>query len=731
MKVNKHLADIYRKDVIKESELMKKYIAWFDSLKVNPLLSYFTIEDINLIHKLATSPAMHCDVKKKYKLLGEIMEKRGFRLIGGGTNRRAYECIYDDRVVAKVATDQVGFTSNLREYVNQNVLKPFCNKIFEVTPCGSLSIIEKVVPIKDVSEFQKYAQEIYDILYFKIRNNSIAMEDIGTRSMKNWGYRSGFGPVLLDYPTMYVADSKKRLCKNILNGKLCCGTLDYDEGFNCIVCSECGRTYFAKTIAKTEGDNISSLLSAVGYLKKEGVKSMKIEIINKKDNKVISSIECGGKCNHVDPTVSNHIIGGTSEKTVSSTKKKKKRPTVTIINISTSNEVKPETDAIVVDKKEENNDSSISTDSEVKSETIKDIELLTKEENNDSSFEECVYSTNIKIIPVVINKEEEHNDSSFEKCTKFLANAKIIPEVQVVESTNNEESQSHNIIKQKQFIEKFNELNSGIKVENVNGSSVSITDLAKAVNEVMTIDNNPFVSESNAFNMYMRLSAATIKSNNFRIDESNVRTSDTLINDMLRKISNSTNPNDDMFVVFFKLINNVKNTKSFFNSILSFWDTFIYINAFDTDETSEYSRYCIYNDMLNMYREIVYKVLEDYRFNIVCTAGMTYNISNILSIINAGVSQMKFVTEIEDDFTNAINVYKFVTLTITSTYMEILECEVSHDEVKEPEETIVEVVSEPSPVELYDAFVQGNEKQGTKNQQQRYGKKKNKKKRRH
>lgn len=664
MKVNKHLADIYRKDVIKESELMKKYIAWFDSLKVNPLLSYFTIEDINLIHKLATSPAMHCDVKEKYRLLGEIMEKRGFRLIGGGTNRRAYECIYDDRVVAKVATDPVGFTSNLREYINQNVLKPFCNKIFEVTPCGSLAIIEKVVPIKDVSEFQKYAQEIYDILYFKIRNNSIAMEDIGTRSMKNWGYRSGFGPVLLDYPTMYVADPKKRLCKNILNGKLCCGTLDYDEGFNCIVCSECGRTYFAKTIAKTEGDDINSLLSAVGYLKKEGVKSMKFEIVNKNDGKVISSVECGGKCNHVDPTVSNHIIGGTFPEKVISSTQKKKRPTVMIVD--------------------------------------------------------------------AVNAEEESTVAKEEE--KVVEEKQSAPKIQVVESIEVEEPQSYNLIKQKQFIEKFNELNSGIKVENIDGSSVSITDLAKAVNEVMTIDANPFVSESDAFNMYMRLSAATVKSNNFRIDESNVRTADTLINDMLRRISNSTNPNDDMFIVFFKLINNVKNTKSFFNSILSFWNTFIYINSFDTDETPEYSRYCIYSDMLNMYREIVYKALEDYRFNIVCTAGMTYNISNILSIINAGVTQMKFVAESEDIFTNDINVYKFVTLTVTNTYMEIVECEISHDETKEESvETTSEIVSEPSPAELYDTLVQGNEKQGTRSQQQRYGgnKKKNKKKRRH
>lgn len=660
MKVNKHLADIYRKDVIKESKLMREYISWFDSLKVNPLLSYFTIEDINFIHKLATSPAMHCDVKEKYRILGEIMKKRGFRLIGGGTNRRAYECIYDDRVVAKVATDPVGFTSNLREYINQNVLKPFCNKIFEVTPCGSsLAIIEKLVPIKDVSEFQKYAQEIYDILYFKIRNNSIAMEDIGTRSMKNWGYRSGFGPALLDYPTMYVADPKKRLCKNIINGKLCCGTLDYDEGFNRIVCSECGRTYFAKTIAKDDGDNINSLLNAVGYYnKKEGEKSMKFEIINKNDGKVISSIECGGKCNHVDPTVSNHIIGGKfPEKSVSS-KTKKKRPTVIIVDVN--------------------------KDTDVES-TIVEI------------------SKNQPEVSKVVNP--------------------------IIENTTVKYNPDCNLTKQEQFIAKFNELNSGIKEENINGDPISITELSKIVNEVMTVDSNPFVSQEEAFDMYKRLSAATIKSNNYKIDSDNIGTADTLINDMLKKVSNSTNPNDNMFTVFFKLINNVKNTKSFFRSILSFWDTFIYMSAFDTDTTSQFDIYYIYTDMLDMYRDIVYKALEDYRFNIVCTAGMSYNISNVLSIIHVGASNMKFVTENEDTFTNDINVYKFVTLIMTDSYIKISEYETSTNTKEEPEES--EAISEPTltPAELYDTVVQGNEKTGTKNQQNRYGNGKNKKNR--
>lgn len=654
MKVNKHLSDIYRKDVVKESELMQKCILWFDSLKVNPLLSYFTVDDINQLHKIAMSPAMHCDMPKMYRTIGELMNKRGFKLIGGGTNRRAYECIYDNRIVAKVATDPVGFTSNLREYINQNVLKPFCNKIFEVSPCGSIAIIEKVVPIKDVSEFKKYSLEIFDILYFKIRDNSIAMEDIGTRSMKNWGYRSGFGPVLLDYPTMYVADPKKRLCKNIVNGRLCCGTLDYDEGFNRIVCSECGRTYFAKSLSKPEGDDVKSLLNAVGYLKKEGVSKMKFEIINKESGEVIESINCGGTSNHVDPINSNHIIGGSSVvNNVTAFSKKKKRPTVMIVDLNTE------------DEKEE----SIVNNTESFTATIEEPE------------------SNIQI-----EKEDD---------------------------------------KKTRLLQKFNEYNSGIKFESVganNSSTMSITDLAKTVNEVMTVDANPFVNETDAFKIYMDLSIATVKDNNTKITAQNVGTANTMINDMLRKISNTTDLSIDMMPVFFKIINNVKNTLSFFNSILSLWYAFIDTASFDSSNSEDSYIYCIFTDLIDIYRNIVYKALEDYKFNIVMTRGTSYNISNILSSINVGISQIEdFVSSIED--LEGVNYYNYVNIEINRDYMIISEIGINVDDMQQkPSEEPCDAITneednsnqQMSPVELYDAMVKGNEKTGTKHQQERF-----------
>ena len=635
MKVNKNLADIYRKDVIKESKFIQQYIAWFDSYRVNPLLSYFTPQDIANIHKLAISPTMNCNVKEKYRLLGEIMTNRGFKLIGGGTNRRAYECIYDDRVVAKVATDQVGFTSNLREAVNQNVLKPFCSKTFEVSPCGSLALIEKVVPIKSVSEFQKYSSEIYDILYFKIRNNDIAMEDIGTRSMKNWGYRSGFGPVLLDYPTMYVADPNKRLCKNRLNGRICCGTLDYDEGFNCIVCSECGRTYFAKTIAKSDGDDIKSLLSAVGYHKKEGVNHMRIEIVKSSTGEVISSRECGGKSNHVDSTISNMITnnGFSENRSIN----KKKRPRVSFVPLNETSD--------------------------------------------------------LPVFPPEIT--EEH-----------------IEENQPHISLNEKVEDVYNI-----FIDTFNKHNSGINFDSLNVSEnhhVAVTELAKAVNQ-MTIKSNPFISEEEAFELYRKVSFATMKGEG-TLDLNNVRTTnDTMLNEMLRELTHSI-PNTDMFPVFYKILLNVKNTHTFFKSILSFWMTLLELDSFESNGDI----YCVYTYIYDIYRRNVSKALNDYRYNIVLSGNFTYNTNNILSFVNLGATEIQNYIDSDE-----IDIYKYVSISFNPNCATIFFIDCTHNNEKLEEDTDD---SETSPVNDNIHLIPDEvTKPISRKQQQRYGGGKNKK----
>lgn len=252
---------------------------WFDSLVAPPMSYYFTIEDIVKFKDIALDPRLNNNPTEKYNQIGKIMNMRGFTLIGGGTNRRAFVS-YDYRVVAKVATDKVGISNNHKEYINQHVLKPFCIKIFEVSLCGTLAICERFVPIKTLEEFEQIADRVFDILLFKIRNKNIGMEDIGSRSFKNWGIRDGFGPGLLDYPTMYVVDPKKCYCTQTDRfGNMCNCTLDYDEGFDNIICSGCGHRYLSKALAKKDGDKITELISAVSNNKKinKGVSNMIIK----------------------------------------------------------------------------------------------------------------------------------------------------------------------------------------------------------------------------------------------------------------------------------------------------------------------------------------------------------------------------------------------------------------------------------------------------------------------
>lgn len=302
MKAQRDLIGIYScksNKTIAENIWIKAY----DDYQVNPLLTYLSVEDIKQLNYIALSSAMNCNVKRKYEKISELLNFRGFRVLGGGTNRRIYECIYDNRICLKVATDRGGMDSNIKEYYTQNVLKPFCHKVFEVTPCGTISLSEKIIPIKDQEEFKIYAEDIFDMLYYKIRNNDIAMDDIGTRSFKNWGYRNGFGPVLLDFPTMYVADSRpeKKYCHNIVkdaNGvsRLCNGTLDYDDCFNKIICSDCHRTYTPDSLAKVGGDDINTLLEAVGYknMNRKDKKKMDVMFINSKNEVVLDTGKMGG-----------------------------------------------------------------------------------------------------------------------------------------------------------------------------------------------------------------------------------------------------------------------------------------------------------------------------------------------------------------------------------------------------------------------------------------------------
>ena len=218
----------------------------FDNLIVNPMLSYITVQDIAQLNKIATSLKYSSKPKEKYAMIDKIMTNRGFKKMASGTNRVTYRCLNDYRIVLKIAIDKVGLSDNGNEYRNQHLLKPFVTKCFEVSPCGTVGLFERVVPITSREEFVNISDDIFDLI-----NNLIGkyvLEDIGEKFYMNYGLREGFGPVLLDYPYVFELDGRKLICNvpEPMEPKgYCGGEIDYDLGYNDLRCRKCGKRYLA------------------------------------------------------------------------------------------------------------------------------------------------------------------------------------------------------------------------------------------------------------------------------------------------------------------------------------------------------------------------------------------------------------------------------------------------------------------------------------------------------
>ena len=90
------------------------------------------------------------------------------------------------------------------------------------------------------------------------------MADFGTECYKNWGVRVGSFPVILDYPYLYEIDPTKLTCDKpdpTSPTGYCGGDLDYDAGFNNIICTKCHKVYRAIEIAKKDIHNRGILYS--------------------------------------------------------------------------------------------------------------------------------------------------------------------------------------------------------------------------------------------------------------------------------------------------------------------------------------------------------------------------------------------------------------------------------------------------------------------------------------
>ena len=224
----------------------------YEILSAPPILSMFTFEDIQRLNYIATSAKYSAKLKEKYQAIDEIMNRRGFDKLVSGTNRVAYQPRFANNFIVKVAYDSVALKDSIREYKNQFLIKPFCTKVFEVTPCGTLGVFEKVNPITNRKEYVSMAADIYRLLSEFIIGEYI-IDDIGTEFFNNIGFRNGFGAVVLDFPYVYKVDGKKIWCNKPDHKDptgYCNGPIDYDLGFNKLRCKKCGAVYKPFELAK-------------------------------------------------------------------------------------------------------------------------------------------------------------------------------------------------------------------------------------------------------------------------------------------------------------------------------------------------------------------------------------------------------------------------------------------------------------------------------------------------
>lgn len=256
----------------------------FDKMMGPPLLSLLTVQDIEYFNYLATSIKYSAQIDYKYKEIDRIMRARGFVKLSAGTNRVVYRFLEDQSFVVKIAIDNVGLLDSPREFVNQQIFKPFVSKIFEVSPCGTVAVVERVRNIRSREEFASIAGDIYDLITQWFIGEYI-LEDIGTDSFMNWGVTSR-GPVLLDFPYVYKLDGNKLYCNKVIDGQPCDGIIDYDEGFNRLFCKKCGTEYKAVDLKKYEEQNL---------IIKKGKEEMEVNVIIKRGDKVIKTSEDKGK----------------------------------------------------------------------------------------------------------------------------------------------------------------------------------------------------------------------------------------------------------------------------------------------------------------------------------------------------------------------------------------------------------------------------------------------------
>ena len=190
----------------------------------------FSEEDLDFLHGLVYSGYFDSNNDKADAILFRFKD-RGFVELAPATNRFA---LLRGEYVYKFALDRYGIKDNNNEFNLSEELQPFVTKTYETN--GYILIAEYVNLISE-NEFMDSKENIRMILSHL--SEDWLFSDVGTitKNFTNWGYTSDGQLVILDYGYFYKKDPKILFCES--DG----GSLVYDENFDQLRCTSCGRKY--------------------------------------------------------------------------------------------------------------------------------------------------------------------------------------------------------------------------------------------------------------------------------------------------------------------------------------------------------------------------------------------------------------------------------------------------------------------------------------------------------
>lgn len=319
----------------------------FDSLSALPLFSYLSQQDVAYLKSITLHPKLNSKIKEKSKLICEVMEDRFFKKLASGTNRICFKSLKDPNIVIKVALDEVGLKDNPAEYKNQMILKPFVTKCFEVSYDGEVGLFERVQPITSIEQFASIASDVFDLLN-KYISGKYVLEDVGSNYFLNYGIRNGFGPVLLDYTYVYEIDGKKLICNNkdpYSPTGYCMGEIDYDIGFNNLICEKCGKRYFAIQLKK---DIQNKNMVIKNNINNSGGIPMRIKIT--KGDQLLKEVEVGRNIKQTDFVPHESIVKVSYSSSGEINKEIREDTTDKVDNSNDVIETKPESDNTPVEE---------------------------------------------------------------------------------------------------------------------------------------------------------------------------------------------------------------------------------------------------------------------------------------------------------------------------------------------------------------------------------------------